>query len=71
MKSIYDLPIKTVFAEEIDRQARKRGIGQINVLESIIREWFETSVFGGSDDEVPDSPLDQIEAKLERISGLK
>ncbi|MEY2855999.1 MAG: hypothetical protein RLZZ74_308, partial [Cyanobacteriota bacterium] len=30
-----------------------------------------TSVFGGSDDEVPDSPLDQIEAKLERISGLK
>jgi hypothetical protein len=38
MKTIYDLPIKTVFAEEIDRQAQELGIGQINVLETIIEE---------------------------------
>jgi hypothetical protein len=51
-------------------QAHDQGIGQINVLENIIKAWYETSVFGGFDDEGSDNPLDAIEDKLKRISGL-
>jgi hypothetical protein len=81
VKTIYDLPIAMNCASEVEFLSITQGIDSWQALEQIILSWyhltFEAPINRPSlaledeeDIENHDDPLDAIEAKLERISGL-
>jgi hypothetical protein len=70
MKTIYDLPIRVACASEVERLSVSLGIDFWQALEHIIEEWYRLTFEDRESIENQNSPLDQIEVKLERISEL-
>jgi hypothetical protein len=81
VKTIYDLPITMTCASEVEYLSVALGIDPWQALEQIIETWHDLTfdapinqrsltLEDGESIENQDNPLDVIEAKLERISGL-
>jgi hypothetical protein len=81
VKTIYDLPITMACASEVECFSIVQGIDSWQALEQIIQSWRFLTVKDpqerhsllledGDSIENHDNPLDAIEVKLERISGL-
>jgi hypothetical protein len=56
--------------EIVTTLSEAKGIDFIEAVELIIEQWEDCCVTDGKSLENQNSPLDQIEVKLERISGL-
>lgn len=81
VKTIYDLPITMACVSEVECLSLALGIDSWQALEQIIQGWrcfaledgdrrHPLPLEVGESIENHDNPLDAIEAKLERISGL-